>query len=338
MSERLERPGTEDAPEREAAAWIVALSDPALAPGERERLRRERDRWLQAEPAHHEAYRTIERNWNLLRQAALHRGTLGPAPAKPRRRRWRAAAAAALLVVLGLVLLGIARFWIGDPALLLEADLRTAPGELRTVELVDSRRLTLGSDSAVAFEASAPAEGDAASEAPRLRLLKGRVALAPAPAEESPPPAVVSAPGVEVRGGHFQVERDREGLSVTAVDGLVRVSFDSRPDEAAVMVAPGERLSLPASGGPRILEPVELDETTAWQDGRLLFERTPLYEVVATLNRHRRQTIVIADAALAGREFSGSFRLDSLDGADRRLATELQASRLALPPFVSLLY
>lgn len=351
--------GVEDC-ERRAADWIVRLSDPALSAEGRAELRRECERWLAEAPEHQASYQELGRTWSLLREAALAAGTLGPStpdasapqarrPLPPRAEAGRSALAptarqrhvrrlaAAAAVVLAL---GLARFYGGDPLLAIEADHRTAPGQARSVQLADGSRVLLGSGSAIALEGG--------GEEQRIRLLQGEAAFDVAPDSERGGRAfVVEAEGLAAKalGTRFQVRRDDGGTRVTVVEHLVQVSRsgdraggqgDATPGRTVVL-GPGERLTVPADGSVELLEPVDLERATSWQRGRLVFDRQPLFEVVAELNRHRRGEIVIADAGLAGREVSGVFRIEELDGAVDRIARELGAGRLELP-FVSLLY
>ena len=336
-----------EAAERQAADWIVRLSDPALSPDRRAALRAELERWMAASPLHRELYGEIDRTWRLLRTAALEAGTLGhaegepqpqppppprladrrPAPGHRRAERlaWRLAAA----VAVGL-LLGLARFYGGDPLLALEADYRTAPGETRRFVLADGSSLVLGSGSAFELNFTAAER--------RLRLLKGEAAFEVAADPDRP--FIVETGGLEAQalGTRFQLRRAEESVQVTVIEHLVRVRRAGEPLDAAVILGRGERLELPPDGTAGRLDTVDLARATAWQRGRLVFDRQPLAEVVAELNRHRRGRIVVADAGLAAREVSGVIHLDDLDSAVERIARELGAERIDLPPFLSLLY
>lgn len=328
--------------EREAADWIVRLSDPALNDAARAALRAERDRWLDLSPDHHAAYENIDRTWRLLREAALSAGTLGDSGSGTPHRRpgairpgWTArrlvgAVAAAVLLCL---LLGVARFYTGDPLVALTADYRTGPGETREVTLADGSRVTLDSNSAIDVELGGAER--------RVRLLEGAAAFEVAPETSGPKRPFVAEAGTLVAqalGTRFEVRRDEPGAQVTVIEHLVRVSYEGQPADAAVVLGPGERLTVPGGGETETLEAVDLDRVTAWQRGRLVFDRQPLSEVVEILNQHRRSRLLVADPALAGREVSGVFRLGDLDGAASRIAQELGASQIELPPFLSIIY
>ncbi len=344
--------------EQQAADWIVRLSDPALSPAERASLRAERDDWLAAAAERRRAYEDLDRSWRLLREAALAAGTLArpgspqaperraadprvadPRVADPRvagrrarpRRLVAAVAAAALLCLLA----GLLRFYGGDPLLALEADFRVRPGETREVTLADGSHVTLGSGAAIAVEIDELRR--------RVRLLAGEAAFAVEDDTRGRPFVVAAGPlEAEALGTRFQVSREAEASRVTVIEHLVRVVRDTgevgSTAEEPVLLGPGERLTLDTRTGVELLEPVVLARETAWLEGRLVFDREPLSAVVAELNRYRAGEILIADPALAGREVSGVFRLSDLDGAASRIARELGARQIELPPFVSLLY
>ena len=66
----------------------------------------------------------------------------------------------------------------------------------------------------------------------------------------------------------------------------------------------------------------DLDALTAWRDGRLVFNDTPLPQVVAAFNRYSSdQLSLVPDARLNDIRISGSFRYD---GA-REFANALRA-------------
>ena len=71
---------------------------------------------------------------------------------------------------------------------------------------------------------------------------------------------------------------------------------------------------------------MEALEALAWQQRTLAFEAAPLAEIVAEFNRYNRQQFVVADAALAGLRFGGSFRADDPDGFLVLLAATAQVA------------
>ncbi|NOT84444.1 MAG: DUF4974 domain-containing protein [Methylococcaceae bacterium] len=58
---------------------------------------------------------------------------------------------------------------------------------------------------------------------------------------------------------------------------------------------------------------LETEQVTAWQQGHLVFKRTPLRDIVAELERYHPVQFVLADARLAGETLSGTFDSDDLE-------------------------
>jgi transmembrane sensor len=86
----------------------------------------------------------------------------------------------------------------------------------------------------------------------------------------------------------------------------------ARPGSGAVPVeAAVTKLSLPA-----------VKRALAWQERRLEFDAVPLAEVVGEFNRYNRTQLVIADAGLAAKRFSGAFRADGYESLVRLLEVD----------------
>jgi transmembrane sensor len=60
------------------------------------------------------------------------------------------------------------------------------------------------------------------------------------------------------------------------------------------------------------IEKIQPAEQAAWVDGKLIFDHTPLSEVVAEMERHHPVHFKFADASLATQTLSGSFNLADL--------------------------
>ncbi len=313
----------EDAIDTAAADWTARLAlGPLDAAGQRDL-----DRWLAENPRHGLAFVEARRTWDRL--GALRRG---PAPLGARR-RWPAWAQAGALAASVLILAGGGRFWLGDPLILLQADDRTAPGEQKRVTLADGSSVDLGPASAIALQYG-PGER-------RVELLSGEAyfTVAPMTGPEHRPFVVAAANGTaRALGTQFMVDRVPDAVDVTVAEHQVEVNLAGPGETRAERVlSPGQSVRYAGSGfGP--VHGVDLDQATAWQHGRLIFDHQPLGDVVAELNRYRRGRIVIADAALAGRTVSGVFETRDPDAALATICRVLGARRVSLPPLVTLIY
>ena len=306
----------------QAAAWLVRMAEKQLPVPERKRF----EHWLAEDPAHRAAFDAAAAAWDDL---GLLRDDPGPLRAKPsptRRLAWKAAAALAACLLLAV---GLGGYWFGDPVLLVLADYRTAPGELRTVGLPDGSVLEMAPDSAVALHFD--------DRERRLELLDGTVYVTAVPRETAGDRAFVIAAAngmATALGTRFAVARAADTVTVTVSEHQVAVDVGA----SRVTLDPGQAVRYDQAGRLTPVYPVDIDRAIAWRAGLLVFDRQPLGEVVATLNRYGRQRIVIADGALAARTVSGVFRAGDTDAALASIAQELRIGILALPPFATLLF
>ena len=79
-------------------------------------------------------------------------------------------------------------------------------------------------------------------------------------------------------------------------------------------LSPGQQIHVTATGVGTATS-VDLDDAMAWHEGRFVFYRARLDDVVSQIERYRPGRIVIATQALAGERVTGSFRLDDTVGA-----------------------
>lgn len=333
--------GRRDDIEATAAEWVIRLGGDPLTPDERQAL----DRWLAGHPDHQAAFDYARSTWGELTALRRAPGSLAddfvPPPsnasnvarlrARSRPRVWMQAGALAAAVLLAV---GLGVTWLGDPVTMLAADYRTAPAETRTVTLPDGSEVDLGPDSAVVLHFD--------DRERRIELLAGivHVTAAPMDGDEGRPFVVEAANGVaRALGTRFVVDRMPDAVQVTVTEHRVAVAVLPVSDPAdAVTLSPGQSVRYDRSVGLGPVLNVNLNHAAAWRRGRLVFDRVPLAEVVAELNRYRHGRIVIADAALRERAVSGVFETTRLDEALASIARELGVRTAAVPPFVTLLY
>lgn len=327
----------QDAIDARAARWVSRLSGAPLRPLERRRLRR----WLSAHPDHRAAFDYARTTW-------LDLGSLRDAPhllledppskarmslSGSRRRPFPSAPALALAACLALAV-GLGALWFGDPTPLLLADHRTAPAETQRLTLSDGSQLELGPASAVAVRFTA--------EQRRIELLSGLIYISTAPtAPTEQRPFLVEAAGATTMavGTEFTVEQLPDSVRVAVVSDSVQLTGTSSTGSAWQAQLPaGQSLRYSPESGAGLVQTVAVETIAPWRRGRLLFDRVPLAEVVAALNRYRREQIVILDPALADREVSGLFETDRLDEALDKIVRELGLRQVTVPLFATLLY
>jgi transmembrane sensor len=270
----------------EAAAvrqWIAADLDRVRAV---ERLRATFDA---AAPPH--ARPDVDAMWAQVR--AHHPTSLPPA----RRRPFPVTlvAAAAVLVVAVLVDRAISRRSTTHGAV---REIATSTGQRATIDLADGSRVILGPRSRI----STP---EHFGEGPRDVTLEGE-AYFEVRHDSTHPFRVHTAGGIAEDIGTRFVVRAYAGepaLRVVVAEGRVSVT---RSGGAPVALGAGQLASFDAAGTASV-RPVDTAAYVAFSDGRLVFDGTPLDEVVSELGRWYDLDVRLAAPEFAGRHISASF-------------------------------
>jgi len=316
----------------EATEWVARMIGRPLDAGER----LEFERWLARSPAHRQTFERASALWGDLGRLRDGAATVTPLPRPrrtgPKRTGWGPAAALAASLLLAC---GLGGLWFGNPLPVLMADHATAPGEIRKVTMPDGSVAELGPASAIALRFT--------GEERRIELLAGLVHLSVVPkAKAGGRPFVVEAANgtAEALGTRFTVERRPDAVDVTVTEHDVRVSVAGNSGQRgdAVVLAPGQTVRYHPKGGLDAPAATDLDNANAWLHGRLVFDRVPLSEAVASLNRYRRGRIVVLDPEQAARIVSGVFDTADIDNALGSITRALGVKAVAVPPFVTVLH
>lgn len=284
-----------------AAEWFVRLRHQPVSDGDRAAF----EAWRDAEPAHAEAYREMERLWAGLdqieppaedrgrsdhaRAAIAHQAPLG------RRRALRRFAIAASVTALACV----GAYGLAPPGLF--ADHRTGFGEQRQIVLEDGSTAHLNTASALAVEFTTGSR--------RVVLQTGEAYFEVA--TDSTRPFIVEA-------GNGRIEALGTAFSVRLADGAVEVIVtESRvavavPGKEPKRLAAGQGLRFTGSGLGDIAD-VDTATALAWRRGRMVFDNRPLGEVLAELARYRQGRILVLDSAVESLPVTGSFSIADTD-------------------------
>ncbi|PZW96232.1 FecR family protein [Pseudomonas sp. 478] len=287
------------AQEQAAFAWLSLLHDQPSS-GDQATF----SHWLQADPAHAEAYAQAQVVWELTEtpartlageEAFALQGYLNAMnrSRRTRVRRWSGALAMAACMV---VLIGVGAGWqpsrwVDD----LGADYVSAPGEIRTVTLADQSQVTLDADSAIAVDFS---RGER-----HVQLRRGAGFFSVTHTGE---PFVVAAEKGQARvlGTQFEVRLQPHGAQVTVLSGRVGVTADKYAEQQ-ILIA-GQQVAY-GEGAAEKLHAVDSEAQLAWRQGWLNYYKATLADVVQDLGRYYPGRIVLLNDELAGRRVSGSF-------------------------------
>ncbi|MCU1762238.1 FecR family protein [Pseudomonas sp. 14P_8.1_Bac3] len=285
--------------EQAAFAWLSLLHDQPSS-GDQATF----SQWLQADPAHAEAYAQAQVVWELSEgpartlaneEAFVLQGYLN-AMNQARRstiRRWSAALtmAACLLLMISLGSGWQPMRWVDD----LGADYVSVPGEVRTVILPDQSQVTLDADSAIAVDFS---RGER-----HVRLRRGAGFFSVTHTGE---PFVVDAEKGQARvlGTQFEVRLRPHGAQVTVLSGRVGVTADKHAEQQ--ILTAGQQVAY-GDGAAQKQHAVDSEAQLAWRQGWLNYYKATLAEVVEDLRRYDPGRIVLLNDELAARRVSGSF-------------------------------
>jgi len=301
--------GARDPIEEQAIAWFVRLRGEDAAS-----LQADFDAWIEASPAHADAYRRVEQDFG-------SSGTVRNSRHMPRWRRngsnkWAfALAAAAAATVLGFGL------WSNLPGVAPPAQLRvtgtafsTTHGEIHTYRLMDGSDVTLDSDSRVEVAMSKVER--------RVKLRKGNARFAVA---TDPRPFVVEAGAGAVRTNQavFDVTATPQRLiQVRLLSGAADIQSNLAP--AIYTVAPkpllaGEPLQYSASDFAPQAAPDNADRKD-WPNGWVEYRSIVLGDLVAEANRYASRPIIIDGDGVGTLTVSGRFKLTDTDTFVSRIA------------------
>ena len=280
----------------EAAAldWVIRLRDPAFDGWEAF------EAWLGTDPAHAEAYHRLAiadaDMADLLVSAPTPRPAVVMTPPPPRRsfarRAWLGGALAASLA--GLVGVGmVAR----QPSLY---QVRTAPGERKTVTLGDGTRIAMNGGTVLTLD----------RENPRRATIERGEALFDVVHDDKAPfkVAVGDSTLVDV-GTRFNVVREGKTTAVQVAQGAVLFN----PDSSAVRLDAGRSLRTIDGDALLALGNVVPASVAGWKEGRLIYDGQTMAEVADDLSRWSGQRVQ-ADPRVADQRFRGVLSLG--DGED----------------------
>lgn len=229
------------------------------------------------------------------REELKQRFPLPPAtPAKRKRKRTAEKTLGLLLAIAAGVV------WV-DPAYRSQ-HVASEVGQRQTLQLADGSEVLLDSNSEIKISWHLRTR--------QVELTRGQALFQVAPMMYRPFLVDAGGAGVRVVGTRFNVIRHEQDVQVTVAEGKVAVRGDA--NDTVALLEPGQQLRV-KKGIPGQVTQVNADDVTAWQDSRLVFESTPLAEVIGTLQRYYRQPITLQDATIARLPLSGVFDSEHVD-------------------------
>jgi transmembrane sensor len=281
---------------RAAAQWLALMESGAA----NERDRANLQHWRDSHPSHEQAWQKAQ----LLRQrfadlpSALAMASLDRPQASRRTVLKRAVGAVALVPAAWLISRQL-------PLDVWRADLRTATGEGKKVQLADGSSLQLNTASAV----------DVDLKSRHLRLVEGEIALNVPGA--SPLTIQIRFGQVVVSQSEVCVRLSQTGCKVSVLKGAVQL----QPLRgAAFSLRGGQQVSLQAMGAGGV-EPFDV-LAPGWRNGVLMAQNQPLGDFLRELSTYR-PGLLRWEPELESLRVTGSFRLEDTDRILALLAASL---------------
>ena len=273
----------------DATDWFVRLHSGAASNNER----RDHEAWLAADERNRERYETVLRSMGAL--APLDdwmRGEANRLNARVMARRARRARGLMGGLAGAAAAAAVATFWITTNS---AGFYETTRAEQREITLDDGSRIHLNTASSVKVRYD--------PERRSVELNNGEGVFDVS--RDARRPFVVAAANSEVVaiGTQFRVMLDGRDVTVTVLEGAVAVF--SRPGSTTAAAAAraaseptllyaNDQLTL-SNGVMTGVESVNAAAATAWREGKLIFEATPLRDVVAEMSRYTPIELAVAD-------------------------------------------
>ena len=298
---------------------IIKILNGAASPFEEERLRR----WREATPENEESFQEMAQLWSLTAPESVV-----PASGPPSVQEILAAAPVAIklrtarnrlpwktlgLLAASVATVGLGIQFLGPSGLEPAAIHRAAQDRSLTVTLNDGSFARL-------------AEGSTLQEweidGRREVSLEGRAFFAVARDETLPFVVRAGMGEIRVLGTRFQVDTGGGEVRTVVVEGLVRVSNDVGSAE----VPAGNSARMKVGESPRVLEVADPRAQMDWSEGILLYQATPLAQVVMEVSRHYGRTLEIDGADLANRRVTAWFQGEPFEAVAESLCVVTEAT------------
>ena len=322
MQRKRQRTSVNEQIQDEATEWFIRFCEDEVDGSACEEF----DAWLRVSPQHVRAYLDISAFWGaagsltrspkvdvdlLVQRAraagnviALDKTTKPEAPVRGERSVHRFRLVVAASILLTCLALGTWRWW----QVVRYPSYATQFGEQRTVTLEDGSIVELNARTRIKVRFT-----DAGRD---VDLIEGQALFRVARNPDRPFTVVTGNTRVRAVGTEFDVYQKTQGTVVTVVEG--RVSVSAPPERSAtaadvgaqagpVMLAAGQQVTVTSH---RVAAPshANVAQAMAWTEGKLVFDSTPLSEVVQEFNRYNARPLSIDDPQVLALHISGAFR------------------------------
>lgn len=302
----------------QANDWLLRITAGDMTPEEADEFKR----WCGLSKLHARTFAETSRVWRLIGPAAeLSEPLKQQQPPQLSRRRFIAAAAG----VAGIAVVTHMGMRSGI-SLDLDSSIKTARGELRRLDISSDIAVTLNTLTRVEL-----LDTGSSTNQHHLRLLSGEVDIQCNTSFED---VRIHAAGGEIHGtgAHLNIKHIDDSVHVTCLQGMAQVSFEGRRRN----IGPGEQVRYSPSSFSTPAK-VDANDVGSWINRVLVFNDTPLGEVVEEINRYRPGKILLLNSQVAARRVQARFELDRLDEVITLMTSVYGIKSLSLPGSVVVL-
>ena len=262
-------------------------------------------------PAHAPAPQDEEQTWEKVLQsisiAKQHTATGAKLVPMHKKRRWWPYAAAALLA--GVLVAWAAIFFSLNNETVQYA---TVMGEMKTIELPDHSVVKLNVNSTLSFSKKWAGTG------PREVWLKGEAFFTVQHTYNNQRFVVhTNDVNIQVVGTEFNVNTRRVKTQVVLRNGVVKLTLNNtasaKKAAAPITMKPGDMVTYSAATTELSNQRVNPEQYASWSTPVLLFNETPVAEVIRSLQDNLGLTIVLEDDSLGAQTFTGTIPRDNIN-------------------------
>jgi len=259
--------------------------------------------WFEESPAHRLAYLRLYAAWNYAdRLAAMRRPRFGRLMSSGRKigpAALKVAAACAVVAAFGMAALD----YSAKPQ---TQAFETPVGGHETLKLADGSRIELNTSTKVRVSLGAGQR--------QVWLDRGEAYFEVQHNTARPFTVVTGNHRVTDLGTKFVVRAEGDSLRVALLEGRARFETESVWNQPqSVLLTPGEVVIATRSSLSMERQPARLlDDDLGWRHGMLIFDRTPLADVVAQFNRYNAKKLSVCGPA-AQMKIDGTFPANNID-------------------------
>ncbi|MBW8199869.1 FecR family protein [Flagellimonas abyssi] len=177
----------------------------------------------------------------------------------------------------------------------------TSIGENKTITLSDGTKVTLNANTTFSYP-------EKFSEESRDVSLQGEAFFDVAHNPEKPfKVATGNGMNIQVLGTVFNVKSypEDQNVETTLVSGKVKVVEEQ--NQKTVVLAPSQRATYVKDADKLIVDNVQTTKFTAWREGKLIYDETPIRQVISDLKRKYKVDISVESPGIMDYKYTGEF-------------------------------